>query len=55
MHIDRILNKLRAKLVTRDFIQAFNINYKDIFISTIKFDTLRVFLIIIMLKDLKCY
>jgi len=55
MHIDRILNKLKAKLVTRDFTQTFDINYKDIFVLTIKFNTLRVFLIIIILKDLKCY
>jgi len=33
----------------------FDINYKDIFVLIIKFDTLRVFLVIIILEDLKYY
>jgi len=55
MHIDKTLNKLKAKLVTRDLTQTFDINYKNIFVSIIKLNTLRVFLIIIILEDLKCY
>ena len=33
----------------------FEINYIDIFVSTMKFDTLRLFLVIVALKNLKCY
>ncbi len=33
----------------------YNINYKDIFALTIKFNTLCIFLILIALKDLKCH
>jgi len=40
MHIDKILNKLKAKLVIQNFTQTFNIDYKDIFVSIVKFDTL---------------
>lgn len=55
MHIDENLDKLKAKLVIKEFTQTFDINYKDIFVSIVKFDILRVFLIIVILKDLKCY
>jgi len=33
----------------------YSINYKDIFILTMKFNTLCVFLILVALKDLKCH
>jgi len=49
------MKKLKAKLVAKDFTQVFKINYEDIFASTIKFDTLQVFLVIIILKNLKYY
>jgi len=55
MHIDKTLEKLKAKLIAKDFIQVFEINYKDIFASIVKFDTLQVFLVIVILKNLKCY
>jgi len=55
IHINEILKKLKTKLVARDFTQVFEINYKDIFASIIKFDTLQVFLVIVILKNLKCY
>jgi len=55
MHINETLEKFKAKLVARDFTQVFEINYKNIFASIVKFDTLRVFLVIVILKNLKYY
>ncbi len=37
----------------REFLQMYNINYKDIFTLTVKFNTLYIFLTLIALKDLK--
>jgi len=45
----------KTRLVTRDFSQAYNVDYENIFILIIKFDTLQVFLVIIALKNLKCH
>jgi len=39
--------------VIREFLQMYNINYKDIFTLTVKFNTLYVFLTLVVLKDLK--
>ena len=55
MHVDDTLNKLKVRLVARDFSQMFEMNFIDIFASTIKFDTLRLFLVIVALKDLEYY
>ncbi len=55
MYINRILKKLKTKLITKNFIQVFEINYKDTFVSIVKFNILQVFLVIIMLKNLECY
>ena len=33
----------------------YDIDYTDIFASIVKFDILRLFLIIVILKDLKCH
>jgi len=55
IYINKILKKLKTKLIARDFTQVFEIDYKDIFALIIKFDILRVFLVIVMLKNLKCY
>ncbi len=55
MHIDETLNKLKARLVTKKFSQTYGIDYENTFALTIKFDTLRVFLIIVILKNLKCH
>ena len=53
MHIDDTLNKLKTRLVIKEFSQMYDINYTNIFVSIVKFDILRLFLIIITLKDLK--
>jgi len=55
MYINKILKKLKAKLVAKDFTQVFEINYENIFALIVKFDTLQMFFVIIILKNLKCY
>jgi len=55
MHIDDTLDKLKTRLVTKKFSQVYKVNYEDTFAPIVKFDTLRVFLVIVMLKNLKCY
>jgi len=55
MYINKILEKLKARLIAKDFTQVFEINYKNIFASIVKFDTLQVFLVIVILKNLKYY
>jgi len=55
MHVDDSLDKLKTKLVIRDFSQIHEVDYKNTFTSIIKFDTLRVFLAIMTMKDLKLH
>ena len=55
MHIDNTLNEFKMRFVIREFSQMYDINYISIFASIAKFDILRLFLIIVILKDLKCY
>ena len=53
MHVNDTLNKLKIKLVARDFSQIYEINYTNIFVSTVKFDTLRLFFVVVILKNLE--
>jgi len=55
IYINETLKKLKTKLIAKDFTQVFEINYEDIFASIVKFDTLQVFLVIVILKNLKYY
>lgn len=55
MHIDGTLDKLKARLVARGFSQMFGVDYMDTFAPTVKFDTLRLFLVIVALEDLECH
>ncbi len=55
MHIDRTLKKLKAKLIAKDFIQVFEINYEDTFVSIVKFNILQIFFVIVILENLKYY
>ncbi len=55
MHINNIFEKFKIRLITKDFTQVFDINYENTFAFIIKFDILRMFLVIVMLKDLKYY
>jgi len=55
MHINNTFKKLKTRLIARDFTQVFNIYYKNTFVSIVKFDILRMFLVIVILENLKCY
>ena len=55
IHIDDILKKFKARLVARDFSQMYEIDYTNTFVSIVKFDTLRLFLVIVTFEDLKCH
>ncbi len=55
MHINDFLDKLKTKLIVRDFSQIHEVNYENTFTSIIKFDTLQVFLIIATMKNLKLH
>ena len=55
MHVNDTLNKLKIRLVARDFSQMYEIDYTNIFVSTVKFDIFRLFLVIVALKNLECH
>ena len=55
MHIDDNLKKLKIRFVVKNFFQIWKIDFIDIFASTFKFDTLRLFLIIVIFENLKCH
>ena len=55
LHINNTLNKLKARVVARGFSQMHSIDYEDIFASTVKFDTLCIFLALVALENLKCH
>ena len=55
MHTNDSLDKLKTRVVTREFSQMHDINYENIFVSTVKFNTLCVFLALVALKNLKCH
>ncbi len=55
MHVDDSLDKLKTRLVIRDFFQIHEVDYKNTFTSIIKFDTLQVFLAIVTMKDLELH
>ncbi len=50
-----MLKKLKAKLVAKVFIQIFEINYENTFVLIVKFNILQIFLVIVILKNLKYY
>ncbi len=55
IYIDKTLKKFKAKLIAKDFTQIFKINYKDSFVSIVKFNTLQIFFVIIILENLEYY
>ena len=55
MHVNDTLNKLKIKLVARDFSQMYEIDYTNIFVSIVKFDTFRLFFVVVILKNLECH
>ncbi len=40
IYINKIVKKFKTKLIAKDFIQTFKINYKNIFVLIVKFDIL---------------
>ena len=55
MHVNNFLDKLKTKLIVRDFFQIHEVDYENTFTSIIKFDTLQVFLIIATMKNLELH
>ena len=55
LHINDTLNKLKIRIVTRDFLQMHSIDYENIFAPTVKFNTLHIFLALVALENLKCH
>ena len=55
IHIDDSFDKLKTRLMAKGFFQICETDYFDIFASTIKFDILRLFMIMMTLKNLKCH
>jgi hypothetical protein len=49
------INKLKTRLMVRGFSQRYSINYQDTFAPIMRMDSLRVLLIIIVVKDLECH
>lgn len=52
IYINKILDKLKARLVARGFFQVYRIDYKNVFVPTIKYNILQVFLVIVILENL---
>ncbi len=55
MHINNFLDKLKTRLIVRDFSQIHEVDYENTFTSIIKFDTLQVFLVIATMKNLELH
>jgi len=55
MHVDDFLDKLKTRLIVRDFSQIHEVDYENTFALIIKFDTLRVFLAIATMKNLELH
>lgn len=55
LHTNDSLDKLKARVVAREFSQMHDVDYENIFASTVKFDTLRVFLTLVAFENLKCH
>ena len=55
MNIDETFDKLKIKFVIKNFSQKFDVNYKNIFIFTIRFNIFKLFFVIVTFKNLKCY
>ena len=55
LQTDGKLDKLKARIVARGFLQMHGINYKDTFAPTVKYNTLCTFLAIIAMEDVECH
>ncbi len=55
MHINDFLDKLKTRLIVRNFFQIHEVNYENTFASIIKFNILQVFLVIAIMKNLELH
>ncbi len=55
MHVNNFLDKLKTRLIVRDFSQIHEVDYENTFTSIIKFDILQVFLVIATMKNLELH
>ena len=55
MHVNNFLDKLKTRLIVRDFFQIHKVDYENTFTSIIKFDTLQIFLVIATMKNLELH
>ena len=55
LHDNDMFEKFKVKIVVKKFSQMYDIDYTNIFASIVKFDTFRLFLIIVTLENLKCH
>ena len=55
MHINKFFDKLKIRLMTNNFFQICDVNYSDTFASTIKFDILRFFMMIVTMNNFECH
>jgi hypothetical protein len=52
---DGSLQKLKARLVARGFLQKYGVDFEDTFAPTVRFDTLRLFFAMVAMHDLECH
>ena len=53
--ISRALDKLKARLIIRGFSQKFKINFIETFALTIRYETLRTFIVVVYKEDLELH
>ena len=54
-HSDSSLDKFKARLVARGFSQVQGIDFEQTFAPTVKFDSLRLFLAIVAVRNIDCH
>ena len=52
-HLDGSLNKFKARLVARGFSQVQGVDFDQTFAPTVKFDSLRLFLAIVAVRNME--
>ena len=54
-HLDGSLDKFKARLVARGFSQVQGVDFNQTFVPTVKFDSLRLFLAIVAVRNMECH
>ena len=54
-YLDGLLDKFKARLVARGFSQVQGVDFNQTFVPTVKFDSLRLFLAIVAVRNIECY